>query len=60
MYSIKKHTGNSDILFFILIFLLLFYDDSFLRRFNKGNFKSMAKKDPSILFFILIFLILFY
>ena len=56
MTYIKKHQGNPDILFFIIIFLLLFYDNRFLDSGCGCNVQG----DSSILFFILIFLILFY
>lgn len=53
--------GNSEILFFILIFLLLFYDNSPLYRYPySGKTGGYDKHDNSILFFILIFLLLFY
>lgn len=50
---------DSSILFFILIFLLLFYDNSALYGWN--NVEECNKGgDSTILFFILIFLLLFY
>lgn len=60
---------NSDLLFFILIFLLLFYDNRPLRILRGkltgcdcsiDSFFNKAERDPKLLFFILIFLILFY
>lgn len=53
MTADKPHDSRS--LFFILIFLLLFYDDSFIT----GKPRE-CKNDSSLLFFILIYLKLFY
>jgi hypothetical protein len=58
--KIKTSKNDSTILFFILIFLLLFYDNSPLNRPNYTSEKYNEKSDSTILFFILIFLILFY
>ncbi|MGI6778560.1 MAG: hypothetical protein ACOX7R_11300 [Acetivibrionales bacterium] len=56
MDTIENGRSNSELLFFILIYLLLFYDSSCIgilsRRRPEGN--------SSVLFFILIFLLLFY
>jgi hypothetical protein len=49
-------SSNSELLFFILVFLLLFYDDKCIETFRKGR----KRGDGSLLFFILIFLLLFY
>ena len=59
MYK-KVGQNNSELLFFILIYLLLFYDGRYL--LEHGNYKyTVATGDDSTpLFFILIFLILFY
>lgn len=56
MSNIKRQQPDPDLLFFIIIFLLLFYDGSFL----KYKKPSVFEGDSSILFFILIFLKLFY
>ncbi len=53
-------SGNTELLFFILIFLLLFYDSSPLYSFSPTTCGTCYPKDNSILFFILIFLLLFY
>ena len=45
------------ILFFILVYLLLFYDNSCLPVLHKYH---PCDRDPVMLFFILIFLLLFY
>jgi hypothetical protein len=55
--SERTGKGNTELLLFILIFLLLFYDSSYLERFN---IHIKTKGDSSLLFFILIFLYLFY
>ncbi|NLY42764.1 MAG: hypothetical protein GX066_02100 [Clostridiaceae bacterium] len=52
--------GNSEILFFILVFLLLFYDNSAICGYPYAGAAKGKKRDSSILFFILIFLLLFY
>jgi hypothetical protein len=52
--EIKK--SNSNILFFILVFLLLFYDS----RPIGGCKHTMDECNDSLLFFILVFLKLFY
>ncbi len=52
--------GNSEILFFIILFLLLFYDPRPLFGFKEIPGYNLRKNDSSILFFILLFLILFY
>lgn len=48
--------SNSSILFFILVFLLLFYDS----RPIGGIKHTVDGNDDSLLFFILVFLKLFY
>lgn len=53
-------TSDSSLLFFILVFLLLFYDGSFITSRPGGIVSGGAGGDSSILFFILVFLILFY
>ncbi len=55
-----EYGNNSEILFFILVFLLLFYDGSPLYRSGYNGAGWEVEHDNSILFFILIFLILFY
>lgn len=53
--------SDCTILFFILIFLLLFYDNSavgILKHGKRGV--NTCGKDDSLLFFILVFLKLFY
>ncbi len=59
----RRINGDSDcsLLFFILIFLLLFYDNSALGLFTTGKRGvNTCKGDDSLLFFILVFLELFY
>jgi hypothetical protein len=59
----RKISGTSDcsLLFFILVFLLLFYDNSALGIFTKGHRgNNTCSGDCTILFFILVFLELFY
>lgn len=54
-------TNDCTLLFFILVFLLLFYDNSglgFISRGRRGI--NTCSKDDSLLFFILVFLKLFY
>lgn len=54
-------TCDCTLLFFILIFLLLFYDNSavgIIRNGSRG--KNTCCKDDTLLFFILVFLKLFY
>ena len=60
MAEVRYKSGNSELLFFILVFLLLFYDDSYLELRSKIYGYKAAEHDSSILFFILIFLLLFY
>lgn len=55
--SERTGKGNTELLFFILIYLLLFYDGSYLERFG---IHVNTKGDSSLLFFILIYLYLFY
>ena len=54
-------TNDCTLLFFILIFLLLFYDNSGLGILSTGkrSINSCGRND-SLLFFILVFLKLFY
>lgn len=54
--------GNDcTVLFFILIFLLLFYDNSGIGILQTGKRGiNTCSKDDSLLFFILVFLKLFY
>lgn len=57
----KEVERNDSLLFFILIFLLLFYDSRPLAMMNGCYYPGMERTgDSSILFFILIFLLLFY
>lgn len=54
-------TSNCTLLFFILVFLLLFYDNSAIAMMSTGRRGiNTCKGDDSLLFFILIFLKLFY
>jgi hypothetical protein len=60
---INKINGRGDcsLLFFILVFLLLFYDNSAIGLITTGERGcNTCRGDDSILFFILIFLKLFY
>jgi hypothetical protein len=52
--------GNAELLFFIILFLLLFYDPRPLFGFKEISGYDIKKNDSSILFFIILFLILFY
>jgi len=53
--------NDCAILFFILIFLLLFYDNSAVGILKYGRRGvNTCSKDDSLLFFILVFLKLFY
>ena len=56
MLETDTYKGNPNVLFFIMIYLLLFYDNSFLvtRRLHTH------RGDSTLLFFILDFLLLFY
>ena len=72
----RTNCGNSELLFFILVYLLLFYDSSCIgilakKRYIKnllmqgGNLDSLnisgpCEKNDTALFFILVFLLLFY
>ena len=60
MGVVTVKTRNPDILFFILIFLLLFYDSRPLYVLRGISIPYTQEKDSSILFFILVFLLLFY
>ena len=54
-------TNDCTLLFFILIFLLLFYDNSAIGLFRTGKLcTNTCGRNDSLLFFILIFLKLFY
>ena len=54
-------SNNCTLLFFILVFLLLFYDNSGLWLFKTGKRGiNTCRGDDSLLFFILVFLKLFY
>lgn len=56
-----KKTNDCTILFFILVFLLLFYDDSAIGILSTGKRGvKCCKGDDSLLFFILVFLKLFW
>lgn len=53
--------NDCTLLFFILVFLLLFYDNSAIGIIRSGKRGiNTCKKDDSLLFFILVFLKLFY
>lgn len=53
--------NSCTLLFFILVFLLLFYDNSAIGIFKNGKRGvNTCNKDDSLLFFILVFLKLFY
>jgi len=66
----RGHMSNSEftgrrhdctLLFFILVFLLLFYDNSAVGILKRGEFGvNTCSRDDSLLFFILVFLKLFY
>ena len=62
--SNSEHCGtknDSTLLFFILVFLLLFYDNSGLGILSTGKRSiSTCSHNDSLLFFILVFLKLFY
>lgn len=63
MSNIEHCSGTNDctLLFFILVFLLLFYDNSALGFLSKGKRGiNTCGKNDSLLFFILVFLKLFY
>lgn len=54
-------TSNCTLLFFILVFLLLFYDNSAIGMIATGRRGvNTCRGDDSLLFFILVFLKLFY
>jgi hypothetical protein len=53
--------GDCTLLFFILVFLLLFYDNSAIGMFAYGKRGiNTCRGDDTLLFFILVFLKLFY
>ena len=52
MIKSAEKKGDSSLLFFILVYLLPFYDGTAIGLEKKG--------DSSVLFFILVFLLLFY
>jgi len=52
---LNKKAHNSKTLYFIIIYLLLFYDDSFITGVPSQNHRK-----PELLFFILVYLKLFY
>jgi hypothetical protein len=53
--------NDCTLLFFILVFLLLFYDNSAIGIIKNGKRGvNTCNKDDSLLFFILVFLKLFY
>lgn len=58
----SRYNSDSGLLFFIIIYLLLFYDGSYLIKrgkfYNYPGFTDAG--DSKYLFFILVFLILFY
>lgn len=54
-------TNSCSLLFFILVFLLLFYDNSAIGLISTGRrANNTCNKNDSLLFFILVFLKLFY
>jgi hypothetical protein len=54
------YTANAELLFFILVYLILFYDSSVLLILRGINPKEFGyKKDYNALFFILVFMLLF-
>lgn len=54
-------SGDCTLLFFILVFLLLFYDNSAIGILSSGRRGiNTCSHDCTILFFILVFLELFY
>jgi len=56
-----RHQDNCELLFFILIYLLLFYDNRSIGILTKGRSKvNTCKGGCTSLFFILVFLLLFY
>lgn len=55
------YRANPEILFFILIYLLLFYDSSALTALRGTEPEKTGKHgSPSVLLFIICFLLLFY
>lgn len=61
--NISEKSEDCTILFFILVFLLLFYDSRPLVILRGGTLSDnidIYRGDDSILFFILVFLMLFY
>lgn len=60
MGTVNYDSKNTNLLFFIIIFLLLFYDGSYLEARYGITLNSPVAGDNSILFFILVFLLLFY
>lgn len=57
----ERDSNNCELLFFILIYLLLFYDSSSIGILRKGRRSKIPKSnDCTLLFFILVFLLLFY
>lgn len=62
--SNHEHVGKTNdctLLFFILVFLLLFYDNSALGILSQGKRGlNTCSHDDTLLFFILVFLKLFY
>ncbi|MCR4435389.1 MAG: hypothetical protein QHH06_08625 [Clostridiales bacterium] len=54
-------SNDSSLLFFILVYLLLFYDSSCIGILRTGVPRPVPhEKDSTPLFFILVFLLLFY
>ncbi|HHW30758.1 MAG TPA: hypothetical protein GXX20_03655 [Clostridiaceae bacterium] len=63
MTNIKCKSEDCTILFFILVFLMLFYDTRPLVLLRGGTLSDnidLYRGDDTILFFILVFLMLFY
>jgi len=63
MVAKKNCGGDSGLLFFILVFLLLFYDSSSIGILSRGWTPCTDKPQSqgcTLLFFILVFLELFY
>jgi hypothetical protein len=61
MQVVKSRELDCGLLFFIIIYLLLFYDNSCVGILATGRRNpDTCGRDPSVLFFILLYLELFY
>lgn len=61
MVKENKKADNCELLFFILDYLLLFYDNRSIGILTRGKSKvNTCKGGSTSLFFILVFLLLFY